>query len=215
MSPGREARPLSAEEFEKLLDAGQVSFGLTLPASVQSGLAGYLSELDRWRRTTNLTGDLSGGKLARHVLESVLASQLIAHGEKLIDIGSGAGFPGLALAIARPDLSVTLVEPRQKRAAFLRHVARVLPVRNVKVREARIEEVGGQTFGVATTRAVGNFGDWLGDASFLDRNGLLLVWTNEAARPVEALSGRLALEHSVAIPDSARAEIAVFRKTRD
>jgi 16S rRNA G527 N7-methylase RsmG len=108
---------------------------------------------------------------------------------------------------------VTLIEPRQKRAAFLRHVARVLSVRNVQISESRIEKVGGQTFGVATTRAVGNFARWLGDASFLDRNGLLLAWTTKMARPpLEALRGKLALEYSVAIPGSARAEIAIFRK---
>jgi 16S rRNA (guanine527-N7)-methyltransferase len=213
MSPSFEAKPLSAEEFERLLEAGQISFGLALPASVRSGLAGYLAELDRWRRATNLTGDLSGGQLARHALESVLASPLIAHGERLIDIGSGAGFPGLPLAIARPDLSVTLVEPRQKRAAFLRHVARILSLRNVQVSESRIEKLGGQTFGVATTRAVGNFDRWLGDASFLDRRGLLLAWTTRTVRPpLGALRGKLAPEYSVAIPGSAKAEIAVFRK---
>jgi hypothetical protein len=153
MSPEAES-PLAPEGYARLVRALCPAFGLELAAPAIAGLASYLAELDVWRRRINLTGNLSAEELAAHGLESVGAG-LIAHGERVVDIGSGAGFPGLPLAIARPDLSVTLVEPRGKRCAFLRHVARSLSLENLKVIEGRIEEVGGQTFGVATTRAVG------------------------------------------------------------
>jgi len=173
--------------------------------------SGYLSELDRWRRKVNLTGNLTAEELSDHLLESLVASNLIAHGERVVDIGSGAGFPGVPLAIARPDLAVALVEPRAKRAAFLRHVARHLGLPRVSVVETRIEEVGGQTFGVAATRAVGGFGSWIGDAAFLRPGGALLAWTTEAAAVARELRG-FDRVRTVPIPGSERRVIGVFRK---
>ncbi len=171
----------------------------------------FLAELDRWRRKTNLTGALSTDELAEHALEALVGSELIANGERVIDIGSGAGFPGLPLAITRPDLSMTLLEPRGKRAAFLRHVVRTLELKNATAMEARIEEVGGQTFAIATTRAVGGFSSWIGQARFLDAHGLLLAWTTDADGVARELPG-FELERSIPVPGSSRRRIAAFRK---
>lgn len=209
----REAEtPLPPERFEELLREGSPGFGLDLSPAVSGQLARYLSELDRWRRHSNLTGQLSPKELAAHALESVFGERLIIHGERVVDIGSGAGFPGMALAIARRDLGVTLVEPRQKRAAFLRHVARALELGSVTVVEDRIEKVGGQTFGVATTRAVGGFESWIGEAGFLSSGGSLLAWTTQRVELADELAGLFTFERSLAIPGSASRQIAVFRR---
>jgi 16S rRNA (guanine527-N7)-methyltransferase len=175
-------------------------------------MARYLAELDRWRRRINLTGALSAQELALHALESTLGASLIAHGARVIDIGSGAGFPGLPLAIVRPDLSVTLVEPRQRRAAFLRHSVRELLLQNTTVFQGRIEEVGGQTFDTATTRAVGGLPRWIGDAAFLKPAGTLLAWTTEPEKLEIGLAPLFSLETAVAIPGSALRKIAAYRK---
>ncbi len=142
-----------------------------------------------------------------------MGSRLIAHGARVVDIGSGAGFPGLPLAIARDDLDVSLVEPRSKRCAFLRHVARTLGLENVRVLEARIEEVGGQTFDVATTRAVGHFAEWLAGTPFLDASGLVLAWTTDSASIETALGPKFRLERNLPIPESAKRRIVAFRRT--
>lgn len=215
MSPGPEAPPLDSEGFRELLETESSVFGLELAPTVRSGLANYLAELDVWRRNTNLTGPLPPRALARHALESIVPVSLIVHGAQVVDIGSGAGFPGLPLAIARPDLQLTLVEPRKKRTAFLRHAARVLELSAVQVAETRIEKmekVGGQTFQVAVTRAVGRFDEWLGDASFLEAAGLLLAWTTAAVRPDRVLSRGFRTESALPIPGTERGEIAVYRK---
>src|SRR5262245_61450873 len=121
MSPGREpGAPLSPEAFEPFLTAARRDLDFAVSLLVLSRLASYLSELDHWRRKVNLTGRLAPSELAEHALEAVLGSELIPHDARVVDIGSGAGLPGLPLAIARPDLDMTLVEPRQKRCAFLR-----------------------------------------------------------------------------------------------
>jgi 16S rRNA (guanine527-N7)-methyltransferase len=185
---------------------------LALDAEVVGRLAAYLAELDVWRRRTNLTGPFDSRQLAAHALESVLGSQLISHGIRVIDIGSGAGFPGLPLAIARPDIRVTLLEPRKKRAAFLRHVLQTLPVRNAEVLEKHTRALGDAGFDLATVRAVGDLGSTLGDAGFLKPRGQLVAWTTDP----QGLSGELepafSLQFMVPVPGADRRVLALLRK---
>ena len=209
--PDETAPPLPPEQFEEILRRKAPDFSIAPRPPAFTALSVFLAELDRWRRKTNLTGALSAEELTEHALEALVGSDLIANGERVIDIGSGAGFPGLPLAIVRADASMTLLEPRGKRAAFLRHVVRTLGLSNTTVLEARIEEVGGQTYAVATTRAVGGFSGWIGQARFLDSRGLLLAWTTEAGEVARELSG-FELEQSVPVPGSARRLVAAFRK---
>lgn len=90
----------------------------------------------------------------RHVLNSAVVGEWIPEGVRVADIGSGAGLPGLVLALARPDLQVTLVEPLLRRSAFLQEVVADLDV-PVRVVRARAEELHGQeSFDVVTSRAV-------------------------------------------------------------
>jgi 16S rRNA (guanine527-N7)-methyltransferase len=86
----------------------------------------YYRELRRWNRTLSLVGPSSAEDvIARHFGESLAALPLLpSSAATLVDVGSGAGFPGLVLAAARPDLRVTLVEPRQRKWAFLAAAAR-------------------------------------------------------------------------------------------
>lgn len=209
--PDDPAAPLPPERFEEILRRKAPGFLTSLDPAVIASVSIFLAELDRWRRRTNLTGTLTADELAEHALESLVGSELIANGERVIDIGSGAGFPGLPLAILRSDLAVTLLEPRGKRAAFLRHVGRTLGLPNATVLEGRIEEVGAQTFSVATTRAFGGFSRWIGESRFLGARGLLLAWTTQPAQVALELPGFL-LERSVPVPGSARRQIAAFRK---
>ena len=91
----------------------------------------------------------------RHLLNSALVADAIRDGALVCDIGSGAGLPGLPIALARPDLRVTLVEPLLRRATFLSEVVEDLGLSHVEVVRARAEELHGQrTFDVVTSRAV-------------------------------------------------------------
>jgi 16S rRNA (guanine527-N7)-methyltransferase len=210
MSPEPADPPLPADRFQALLEERSVALGIK-DSSLPPALARYLAELDSWRRRMNLAGRLSASELAEHAFESLAANDLIPHGERLADIGSGAGFPGMPIALARPDLEVSLVEPRAKRAAFLRHVVRALGLRRVEVLEKRSEEVGGQTFGVATSRAVGNLSSTIGEALFLRPEGLLLLWTtDEAARGLPPEHWRR--ERVIPIAGSDRRTVTAFQK---
>ena len=91
----------------------------------------------------------------RHLLNCALVTDLVAPGSSVCDIGSGAGLPGLVMAIRRPDLRVTLVEPLQRRTSFLDEVVGELALTNVEVVRARAEALHGKrTFDVVTSRAV-------------------------------------------------------------
>lgn len=91
----------------------------------------------------------------RHILNCAVVAELIEPGASVIDVGSGAGLPGLALAIARPDLEVTLIEPMERRTTWLTSVAENLGLRNVTVVRARAEEMHGRLVAdVVTARAV-------------------------------------------------------------
>ncbi|RKS80364.1 16S rRNA (guanine527-N7)-methyltransferase [Motilibacter peucedani] len=100
----------------------------------------------------------------RHILNSVAVAELVGQGASVVDIGAGAGLPGIPLALRRPDLQITLVEPLLRRATFLDEVVADLELGNVVVRRARAEELPRAAWSVATARAVaplGKLAGWL------------------------------------------------------
>lgn len=124
--------------------------------------AAHARLLLKWNAMAGLTTLVHAKDVAcRHFVESLLVASLVppsagpVPGVRVLDVGSGGGFPGLALRIARPDAEVTLVEPRSKKAAFLRAAARLYPPPATHVVAERIEEVADDTpWPVTTLRAV-------------------------------------------------------------
>ena len=121
--------------------------------SVEAALAVYRTELARWGERMNLVGSTEPAALERHFEDSLHAAPFLPSGARVADLGSGAGFPGLPIAIARPDLRVTLVEIREKRIAFLRHVVRTLGI-SVEVAQTTLETPPAEGFDLALLRAV-------------------------------------------------------------
>ena len=143
--------------------------------------AAYLALLQKWNAKTNLTAIRDEqGILSRHFLESILcASALPAGIQTLLDFGSGAGFPGIPIALMRPEIEVTLAESQNKKAAFLREAVRTLGL-STKVHSARAEELKRQ-FDCVTLRAVDNMAAAIPAAIQLIReNGWLAVLTTRS-----------------------------------
>ncbi|WP_159017002.1 16S rRNA (guanine(527)-N(7))-methyltransferase RsmG [Cognatiluteimonas profundi] len=129
-----------AASIEAGLATGLVALGL--PPSLAAPLQAYLALLDRWNRTYNLTAIRDPREMVtKHVLDSLAMHGFVDDGS-LADLGTGAGLPGIPLAIANPALQVTLVESSGKKARFLREAARSLQLGNVRVAESRIETLG-------------------------------------------------------------------------
>jgi 16S rRNA (guanine527-N7)-methyltransferase len=127
----------AAAEIDRELKAA----GLELPAPQVAALAEFLELLERWNRVYNLTGIRRSDELVeRHLLES-LALRPLLRGSRVADVGSGAGLPGLPLAIVEPEREFTLIESRAKRVRFLRHVIGELGLTNTVVAHTRAEHL--------------------------------------------------------------------------
>jgi 16S rRNA (guanine527-N7)-methyltransferase len=127
----------------KLFHRGLSRLGLDLSDLVINRLCIYLAELQKWNKRFNLVSDAPQETLIEtHFLDSLTLLPLVQNCPPpgLMDVGSGAGFPGLVLKIACPDLAVTLLEPRQKRTSFMRQVIRTLGLKGVSVLETRLEK---------------------------------------------------------------------------
>jgi 16S rRNA (guanine(527)-N(7))-methyltransferase RsmG len=203
------AEPLPPERFQALLENALPDFRLDPTGRERLGLARFLAELDVWRRRVNLTGRLSCEELVSHALESAVGAALLPLEARVVDVGTGGGFPGVPLAIVRPDLSVTWLEPREKRAAFLRHVARAVPVENAVVAAGRAEDLPVSAFDVATFRAVRI--ETLDPGRFLRPGGSVLLWTTDTNAAAAPPSG-FQLERILPIPASRQRVIAVYRR---
>lgn len=125
-----------------------------LSPAQEAELGRYIDELRRWGQRINLVGSTSPDALERHMHESLRGAAALPEGARVVDLGSGAGFPGIPVAIARPDLDVTLVEIRERRFHFLRHVVRTLRIERCSVERTRIEDPPADPFDVALMRAV-------------------------------------------------------------
>ena len=113
----------------------------------------YLDELRTWGARTNLVGSLEESALREHVDDSRAAAPHLPRGARVADLGSGAGFPGVPIALERPDLELVLVEVRERRVHFLRHVARVLEL-PLTIERRRLEDPPETPFDVVLLRAV-------------------------------------------------------------
>jgi 16S rRNA (guanine527-N7)-methyltransferase len=157
-------------------------FGLNLSTDQIGQLIAYLELLLRWNKKINLTGIRDAPScVRRHFGESLYLGRWAELKGRLLDIGSGAGFPGLCLKIIFPDLSVTLLEPVAKKRGFLKEVARVCGMNFVEVRRERLEDFAGASsppaYDAATARAVGHLEELIPLASrCLKAGGEVFLW---------------------------------------
>ncbi len=148
---------------EQQLAEGMTVLGIDLPADVQERLLAYAAFLEKWNRTYSLTA-LRDPKLAvsHHLLDS-LAILPYVNVSTLLDVGSGGGQPGIPLAIARPELAVTLLDSNSKKTAFLQQAVIELGLKNVQVVTARVEEFKpAAPFAAITSRAFAELADFVG-----------------------------------------------------
>lgn len=129
--------------FEELLCSGAESISIPIDGDQADLLYRYFQELRRWSKKINLISKNMGDEqiVENHFIDSVALLKVVdTAGGRLLDIGSGAGFPGLVCKAVRPDLPVALVEPRLKRVSFLKHIIRLLALDDIDVYARRLEE---------------------------------------------------------------------------
>jgi 16S rRNA (guanine527-N7)-methyltransferase len=150
----------SRPDFAGALADGATRLGLALDQRQQSQLLQFAELLQRWNRVHNLTAiDRPDQLLTHHLLDSLAAVQTIARRAggrhiRLLDVGSGGGLPGIPVAIAMPDVDVTLIDKVRKKAAFLLQAKLELQLQNVEVLHGRAEEIRAEPFDIITARAL-------------------------------------------------------------
>jgi len=116
----------------------------------------FASSLHEWNKIHNLTGAKSIDAIYLNIIDSLYPLTFIKIPQTLLDVGTGAGFPGLVLAIALPSTEVTLAEPLRKRVSFLKYMGIDLSLTNLKVESKRVEQIKSEPFEMITSRAVTN-----------------------------------------------------------
>ena len=167
--------------------------GQALPATAEERFATLLDELERWNRKVNLTAVRDRAEMITVHLSDSLAVRPYLRGTEILDIGTGAGFPGLPLAIAEPERAFTLLDSNNKKVAFVEHVSGLLGLGNVSVARSRAEDFApGKRFDTVVARAVAALPKLLAIAGHHVREGGVFV----------ALKGRYPAAELEQVPDT-------------
>lgn len=143
------------------LARGLRELGLALPEGAEQRLEAYLALLAKWNRTYNLTSIRDPDEMVtHHLLDSLAVLPYLGPIRSLADAGSGAGLPGLVLAIARPDLRVTSIEATEKKAAFQRQAVIELGITNASIDCGRVEALAG-SFDAVISRAFAGIAEFV------------------------------------------------------
>jgi 16S rRNA (guanine527-N7)-methyltransferase len=149
--------------LEKLLAEGIAGLALELSAAQQKQLMDYLALMAKWNAVYNLTSLRDPMQMVtHHLLDSLAAVPAFAGARNVLDVGAGGGLPGVVLAIARPDMKVSMIDTVHKKTAFLTQVKAELNLANVTVYTAKVQELEvSDKFDVITSRAFADLSDFV------------------------------------------------------
>ena len=212
---------------EQLLLEGANLFLITLPGDALARCTIFIEEIQRWSKIVDLLSQTDPETIIRkHIIDSFSLLPLIPSGSRVLDLGSGAGFPGIPIATANPNIQATLIEARRKRANFLKEVIRTLNLHNSRAYEGRAEKLAEEKgwqigFDVVVTRATWNITTFLHFANpFLRRNGTAIAMKGpksqeeltelEESRESQEFSSPTIMPYS--LPGNEKRTLAIFTK---
>ncbi|MDY6947283.1 MAG: 16S rRNA (guanine(527)-N(7))-methyltransferase RsmG [Pseudomonadota bacterium] len=190
---------------DQTLIAGAAQLGIELSERQAGQLIVLLDQLDDWNERMNLTAIRErSAQITKHLLDS-LSVQPFLQGERVLDVGTGAGFPGLPLAIVNPSLQFTLLDSTAKKLKFIEHAAALLELPNVQTVHTRAENFRpAQRFDIVVSRAVGpveQFVKWAGHLVVGGGRLLAMKGRDPAAEVAKLPSGwKLAAVHRLNVP---------------
>jgi 16S rRNA (guanine527-N7)-methyltransferase len=170
------------KQFIKTLDRGARAMGSVLDHTQMGLMALHAKELLDWNRAANLTAITDPNDMAEKLFLDILpVCAFVPLGVRLLDIGSGGGFPGVPLKIVRPDIKVTLLDGRRKKVNFLKQVIRIAGLKGIEALQGRAEDLVSQTekskaFGVVISKAVAELDKMLRlSLPLVDRGGIVVA----------------------------------------
>jgi 16S rRNA (guanine527-N7)-methyltransferase len=171
------ANPMTPQAIRQILE----SYHSPLPIGIEAKAQKYMELMGFWGRKISLTTVREPEEIVRfHFGESIFALSVVKFEEsRLADVGTGAGFPGLALKLAVPELQITLIEPNKKKCAFLHEIVRALGLNGVTIAPSTYESSGiaKNSLSIISCRALGldkRFLSW--SREILNPRGVLLLW---------------------------------------
>ncbi len=172
---------------QKLLIEGSKAFGIHLDEKTVEAFDLYLKELLKWNQKMNLTAiRTEKGIILKHFLDSLSVFPYFSSISSLLDIGSGAGFPGIPLKIVKPSLETTLIDSVRKKIDFQKHIIRMLGLKGIeaihgRVQDKEIRQTMGEQFDMVISRAFSDLRTSLIlSLPFLKKKGILLAMKGEA-----------------------------------
>ena len=178
-NPIKDIDPVEGKRF---LEQGAKALGISLSADQLGQFMDYLALLRKWNRVINLTALHSTEEIVvKHFLDSLTLLPYLPEEARILDLGSGAGFPGLPIKIVRPGQAITLVDASAKKISFLKEVVRCLNLSGTRVLQGFVSKrspalLGSDRFEIIVARAVGKLIDLLsGVYPYLEKGGKLLL----------------------------------------
>ena len=216
---------MTNEELKIILNTGGKELGVTIEDKEADLFLKYLIELKEWNKKINLTA-ITDDKdiIIRHFLDSLTLVPFLSNKKNILDIGSGAGFPGIPLKIVLPELKVTLIDSVNKKIIFMRHVIRTLGLKEIEAVQARAENAAivkkfENCFDVVTSRAFDDLSNFLDIAiPYAKREGIVLAmkgpkWIEELKKLKDLKSIEATMIKEIRLPFSdITTTVLIFKK---
>ena len=205
------------EEFKREFEKYLAKMNISLLKEQYGQFYAYMELLIEWNEKMNLTAITEPKEIIlKHFIDSITILKYIDDNSKLVDVGTGAGFPGVPLSIMNPTLKITLVDSLNKRLIFLQEVVKELNLKNIEIVHARAEEFGQnknyrEKFDIATSRAVANLATLSEYLVPLVKIGGKIISMkasnakeeiNDAQKAIEVLGGKIEKIEEFDLPES-------------
>ena len=215
-----EMMQIGSKKWQNLIYEGAKNLDIHIDKQKIEKFAIHALELMKWNQKTNLTAITDPFEVAvKHFLDSIVPVQIIPPNASLLDIGSGGGFPGIPLKISLPSLSVTLIDASRKKVSFLKHIIRILELKNIDALHVRAEEFAKKPgvekkYNVIISRALSSMTTFaLTALPFLKKEGVIIAMRgNVSGDEIQLLRSSINKRHAILMDEDTEAfEISVKR----
>ena len=204
---------IGSKKWQNLIYEGAKNLDIQIDKRKIEKFAIHALELMKWNQKTNLTAITDPFEVAiKHFLDSIVPVKIIPSNASLLDIGSGGGFPGIPLKIILPSLSVTLVDASRKKVSFLKHIIRILELKNIDALQIRAEEFANKPgvakkFNVIISRAFSSMTTFaLTALPFLKKEGAIIAMRgNVSGDDIQLLRSSLNKRHAILMDEDTEA----------